>query len=248
MMLAVHLCGALSCKAVDIFNANPTTAFFALKPCCLPGRQSVKQKLTWALGNNHSFSAEELYGVTQKPDVCPPAITAPPEESDRTAATAAGGSDEGDISRSNGDDASEVDHGASTGAKMDGGRKRTPAASKRRREKRKLRLQQRNQTRDDKRATTLAQGADPRAARASGRRLGRGGNDGGGDGIDDSNRVVAGQGTPSVEHVARTAKGAKLLMRFSEHLVQGIAGTVSLETHLVQQHYFQNLFIFAKRP
>jgi hypothetical protein len=37
ILLAVHLCGTLSLKAVDFFNHNPAVQFFCLKPCCLPG-------------------------------------------------------------------------------------------------------------------------------------------------------------------------------------------------------------------
>jgi hypothetical protein len=37
ILVAVHLCGTLSLKAVDLFNNNPKTKFFCLKPCCLPG-------------------------------------------------------------------------------------------------------------------------------------------------------------------------------------------------------------------
>lgn len=65
MILAVHLCGALSCKAVDIFNENMQATFLALKPCCLPGKQAVKQKLEWTLGR-HSFTAADLYGIKSK--------------------------------------------------------------------------------------------------------------------------------------------------------------------------------------
>lgn len=37
ILLAVHLCGTLSIKAVELFNNNPRTVLFCLKPCCLPG-------------------------------------------------------------------------------------------------------------------------------------------------------------------------------------------------------------------
>ena len=37
ILVAVHLCGTLSLKAVELFNTNPETRFFCLKPCCLPG-------------------------------------------------------------------------------------------------------------------------------------------------------------------------------------------------------------------
>ncbi|KAL7542301.1 hypothetical protein ACHAWF_009895 [Thalassiosira exigua] len=39
ILVAVHLCGTLSLKAVELFNNNPETRFFCLKPCCLPGEE-----------------------------------------------------------------------------------------------------------------------------------------------------------------------------------------------------------------
>ena len=36
LLLAVHLCGTLSVKAVEMFNAHDTAAVLCLKPCCLP--------------------------------------------------------------------------------------------------------------------------------------------------------------------------------------------------------------------
>ena len=35
-VLAVHLCGTLSVKAVEMFNAHDTASMLCLKPCCLP--------------------------------------------------------------------------------------------------------------------------------------------------------------------------------------------------------------------
>ena len=37
ILVAVHLCGTLSMKAVELFNNNPRVRFLCLKPCCLPG-------------------------------------------------------------------------------------------------------------------------------------------------------------------------------------------------------------------
>ena len=37
LLLAVHLCGTLSLRAVDLFNDIERIQFLALKPCCLPG-------------------------------------------------------------------------------------------------------------------------------------------------------------------------------------------------------------------
>ena len=36
LVLAVHLCGTLSVKAVEMFNAHDTASMLCLKPCCLP--------------------------------------------------------------------------------------------------------------------------------------------------------------------------------------------------------------------
>lgn len=40
IIVAVHLCGTLSLKAVHLFNNNPEVKFICLKPCCLPGKYS----------------------------------------------------------------------------------------------------------------------------------------------------------------------------------------------------------------
>jgi hypothetical protein len=37
ILVAIHLCGTLSLKAVELFNNNPRVQYFCLKPCCLPG-------------------------------------------------------------------------------------------------------------------------------------------------------------------------------------------------------------------
>ena len=37
LLLAVHLCGTLSLRAVDLFNEHENVKLLALKPCCLPG-------------------------------------------------------------------------------------------------------------------------------------------------------------------------------------------------------------------
>jgi hypothetical protein len=36
VMTAVHLCGILSVRAVQLFNDNPRISMITLKPCCLP--------------------------------------------------------------------------------------------------------------------------------------------------------------------------------------------------------------------
>lgn len=50
LILGVHLCGALSIKAVELFNTSPRALGLVLKPCCLPGRMAVRQELEWTIG------------------------------------------------------------------------------------------------------------------------------------------------------------------------------------------------------
>lgn len=59
ILVAVHLCGTLSLKAVELFNRNPETKFFCLKPCCLPTMVHAKRKEIFKLGE-HSFEAKEV--------------------------------------------------------------------------------------------------------------------------------------------------------------------------------------------
>jgi Methyltransferase domain len=49
ILLAVHLCGTLSLKAVDFFNQNSNISFFCLKPCCLPGMIHAKRHEVFTL-------------------------------------------------------------------------------------------------------------------------------------------------------------------------------------------------------
>lgn len=57
IILAVHLCGTLSVKAVDIFNNNDNVKLFALKPCCLPQMLYAKRGDVFRIGN-HVFNAK----------------------------------------------------------------------------------------------------------------------------------------------------------------------------------------------
>ena len=57
ILVAVHLCGTLSLRAVDLFNRNPEVRFFCLKPCCLPGMVHAKRDEVFCLGN-HSFDSK----------------------------------------------------------------------------------------------------------------------------------------------------------------------------------------------
>jgi len=59
IMLAIHLCGILSLRAIDLFNANPSVKFLALKPCCLPGMIHAKRHELFRIGS-HCFEASEV--------------------------------------------------------------------------------------------------------------------------------------------------------------------------------------------
>jgi len=59
LILAVHLCGTLSLKAVDFFNNNENVKMFCLKPCCLPGMVHAKREDTFKIGR-HSFPAADV--------------------------------------------------------------------------------------------------------------------------------------------------------------------------------------------
>jgi Methyltransferase domain len=57
IILAVHLCGTLSLRAVDMFNNHDNVRFFALKPCCLPTMTHVERNEIFHLGN-YSFDSK----------------------------------------------------------------------------------------------------------------------------------------------------------------------------------------------
>jgi len=59
ILLAIHLCGTLSLRAIDLFNTNPSIKFLALKPCCLPGMIHAKRKEIFRIGT-HTFDASEV--------------------------------------------------------------------------------------------------------------------------------------------------------------------------------------------
>ena len=59
VLLAVHLCGVLSHRAVDLFNDNPNCKLLALKPCCLPPMLHAERDEVFALGA-HSFDSREV--------------------------------------------------------------------------------------------------------------------------------------------------------------------------------------------
>mmetsp|Transcript_26833 Transcript_26833/g.61271 ORF Transcript_26833/g.61271 Transcript_26833/m.61271 type:complete len:369 (+) Transcript_26833:237-1343(+) len=59
ILVAIHLCGTLSLKAVELFNRNSDIKFFCLKPCCLPGMVHAKRNEIFHLGE-HSFDSKEV--------------------------------------------------------------------------------------------------------------------------------------------------------------------------------------------
>lgn len=59
IILAVHLCGTLSIKAVEMFNTNETVKLFALKPCCLPQMVYAKRGDVFRIGQ-HEFDAKDV--------------------------------------------------------------------------------------------------------------------------------------------------------------------------------------------
>ena len=59
ILLAIHLCGTLSLRAIELFNTNPSVKFMALKPCCLPGMVHAKRHELFKVGT-HCFEASEV--------------------------------------------------------------------------------------------------------------------------------------------------------------------------------------------
>lgn len=54
---AVHLCGTLSLRAVQLFNATERAQALALVPCCMPPKRHAIQEVVYELGG-HTFSAQ----------------------------------------------------------------------------------------------------------------------------------------------------------------------------------------------
>ena len=59
VVLAVHLCGTLSLKALDLFNSHEKCSFLVLKPCCLPGMVHANRGDVFRAGS-HSFPSAEV--------------------------------------------------------------------------------------------------------------------------------------------------------------------------------------------
>ena len=63
LILAVHLCGVLSLRAVEMFNGYPDKVqFLALKPCCLPPMAYANRDEVFEIGQ-HSFDASDVCAV-----------------------------------------------------------------------------------------------------------------------------------------------------------------------------------------
>jgi len=60
LMLAVHLCGTLSLRAIEMFNRDPHIAMLVLKPCCLPGLMHLRRECEYHVGE-HIFTAADIY-------------------------------------------------------------------------------------------------------------------------------------------------------------------------------------------
>jgi hypothetical protein len=59
IILAVHLCGTLSIKAVEMFNHHATAATLCLKPCCLPEWDHTFTHDAWNVGG-HCIPTREV--------------------------------------------------------------------------------------------------------------------------------------------------------------------------------------------
>lgn len=56
MICAVHLCGTLSLRAAQIFNASARAHALALVPCCMPPKEHNNKDVVYSLGG-HTFAA-----------------------------------------------------------------------------------------------------------------------------------------------------------------------------------------------
>lgn len=68
IILAVHLCGTLSIKAVEMFNHHATAATLCLKPCCLPEWNHTFTHDSWTVGG-HCIPTR--WGDTTNPNPLP---------------------------------------------------------------------------------------------------------------------------------------------------------------------------------
>lgn len=59
LVLAVHLCGTLALRAVELFNEHENVKLLALKPCCLPPMVFANRGEAFSIGG-HTFAAQEV--------------------------------------------------------------------------------------------------------------------------------------------------------------------------------------------
>jgi len=59
LICAVHLCGTLSLRAAQLFNATARAQALALVPCCMPPKSHATKEVVYQLGS-HTFSAAEV--------------------------------------------------------------------------------------------------------------------------------------------------------------------------------------------
>merc|ERR1740129_2472325 len=56
---AMHLCGTLSLRAAQIFNATARAQALALVPCCMPPKKHASGEVVYQLGG-HSWAAADM--------------------------------------------------------------------------------------------------------------------------------------------------------------------------------------------
>ena len=256
-ILGVHLCGSLSCNAVDIFLANPSVGFLGLKPCCLPGKAKAQRAEQWTLGH-HTFTASEIYSVEAPCEPCAE------EETEAAGLVALEPSAQAALGAPNsamgldGEAASEAESAAppasvSRSAKeraahrreKDSGRpSRSAEAIKRRELRRKERQRER---RDVLRLQQQQVGGGAALAPAPSENPDAS--------PEDDPTAVASMPAdkPSHHMQMEVRQGSRLLRTFASHLLEGLNSLcdetrAQLQEHIVQPHHFQNLFIFAERP
>jgi len=59
ILCGVHLCGTLSLRACQLFNATTRALALALVPCCMPGKPRGKNPIIYNLGA-HTFSSDDF--------------------------------------------------------------------------------------------------------------------------------------------------------------------------------------------
>ena len=245
-ILAVHLCGRLSCSAVEIYQQNlASVCFLALKPCCLPGKGARRAEMAWTLGT-HTFSAEQVYKDAEI--LCEPCE--PSDEPPTTKAAASTGAE--------GAAESAAERAARRRQKDSGRPSRSAEAVKRRELRRRQKLRER---RDEMRS---ASNSSPNAGQLTSAGFVEG---------MAASAPLDEQASSRKDRAYASARqeveqGRRLLHSFSSNLLRGIQSALALaseaspstltnrhdvtphsatlEEHAVQPWHFQNLFLFAE--